>query len=84
MSELKQKEEIGKVVSDKMDKTAVVAVERKKQHPLYKRVITRTSKFKAHDENNECSEGDKVRIVETNPRSKEKSWEVEEILRKAK
>lgn len=84
MSELKQKEEIGEVVSDKMDKTAVVAVERKKQHPLYKRVITRTSKFKAHDENNECSEGDKVRIVETNPRSKEKSWEVEEILRKAK
>ena len=84
MSELKQTEEIGEVVSDKMDKTAVVAVERKKQHPLYKRVITRTSKFKAHDENNECSEGDKVRIVETNPRSKEKSWEVEEILRKAK
>ncbi len=84
MSELKQKEEIGKVVSGKMDKTAVVEVERKKQHSLYKRIITRTSKFKAHDENNECSEGDKVKIVEANPRSKDKSWEVKEILRKAK
>lgn len=84
MSELKQKEEIGEVVSDKMDKTIVVAVERKKQHPLYKRVITRTSKFKAHDENNECSEGDTVKIVEANPISKNKNWELKEIIRKAK
>ncbi|GAB6099856.1 30S ribosomal protein S17 [Halanaerocella petrolearia] len=84
MADKQIKEEIGKVVSDKMDKTAVVAVERKKQHPLYKRVITRTSKFKAHDENNECKEGDKVRIVETRPVSKTKNWKVAEIIRKAK
>ena len=83
-TEAKRKEEIGEVVSDKMDKTVVVAVERKKQHPLYKRVITRTSKFKAHDEKNECNEGDRVKIASTNPISKDKSWEVEEIIRKAK
>jgi len=76
-------EKIGLVVSDKMDKTVVVAVERKTQHPLYKRVITRTSKFKAHDEKNECREGDKVRIVETRPLSKTKNWVVEEIVQKA-
>ncbi len=62
--QVNQKEKVGVVVSDKMDKTVVVAVERKTQHPLYKRVIKRTSKFKAHDENNECREGDKVKIVE--------------------
>ncbi|PRX26214.1 SSU ribosomal protein S17P [Orenia metallireducens] len=76
-------EKIGLVVSDKMDKTVVVAVERKTQHPLYKRVITRTSKFKAHDEKNECRVGDKVRIVETRPLSKTKNWVVEEIVQKA-
>ena len=79
-----RKEKIGFVTSDKMDKTVSVAVERKKQHPLYKRVIRETKKFKAHDENNECSEGDKVKIVETRPLSKTKHWRVIEILRKAK
>ncbi len=79
-----RKEEIGFVVSDKMDKTVSVSVERKKQHPLYKRVITRHKKFKAHDEENECGEGDKVRIEETRPLSKTKRWRVVEILRKAK
>ena len=79
-----KKEKVGMVVSDKMDKTVVVAVERKTQHPLYKRVITRTSKFKAHDENNECNEGDKVKIIETRPISKQKNWKVKEIIRKAK
>ncbi len=79
----KPQEKIGMVVSDKMDKTVVVAVERKVQHSLYKRVITRVSKFKAHDENNECNIGDKVRISETRPVSKSKNWKVEEILRKA-
>ncbi|GAB6138728.1 30S ribosomal protein S17 [Halanaerobaculum tunisiense] len=84
MADKQTKEEIGKVVSAKMDKTAVVAVERKQQHPLYKRVINKTSKFKAHDENNECSEGDKVKIVETRPLSKTKNWKVAEIIRQAK
>ncbi len=84
MSESNRKVKIGKVVSDKMDKTVVVAVERKTQHPLYKRVIKRTSRFKAHDEENECKTGDKVRIVETTPISKEKTWLIDEILRKAK
>ncbi|TDX49279.1 30S ribosomal protein S17 [Orenia marismortui] len=78
-----QKERVGIVVSDKMDKTVVVAVERKTQHPLYKRVITRTSKFKAHDENNECREGDKVKIIETRPISKHKNWAVKEIVERA-
>ena len=84
MSESNRKIKVGKVVSDKMDKTVVVAVERKTQHPLYKRVIKRTSRFKAHDEENECKTGDKVRIVETTPISKEKTWLIDEILRKAK
>ena len=79
-----RKERIGTVVSDKMDKTITVAVEQKKQHPLYKRVINRTKKFKAHDENNECNEGDKVKIMETRPLSKTKRWRLVEILRKAK
>ncbi|SJZ98599.1 30S ribosomal protein S17 [Selenihalanaerobacter shriftii] len=84
MSDKKRKLRTGTVVSDKMDKTVVVAVERKTQHPLYKRVITRTSRFKAHDENNECNVGDKVKIVETRPISKQKRWKLEEIIRKAK
>ena len=79
-----RKEKIGFVVSDKMDKTVSVAVERKTQHPLYKRVVRQTKKFKAHDENNECSEGDKVRIMETRPLSKAKRWRVVEVLKKAK
>ena len=79
-----RKERIGFVVSDKMDKTVTVEIERKTQHPLYKRVITQTKKYKAHDENNECNEGDKVRIMETRPLSKTKRWRIVEIIRKAK
>ncbi len=79
-----RKSRIGVVVSDKMDKTAVVAVERLVQHPVYKKFIKRTSKFKAHDEKNECKIGDKVRIVETRPLSKTKRWRVVEILEKVK
>ncbi|MGM0501329.1 MAG: 30S ribosomal protein S17 [Bacillota bacterium] len=79
-----RKERTGEVVSDKMDKTAVVAVERKVQHDLYKRVINRTSRFMAHDEENECKVGDKVTIVETKPISKNKTWKLKEIVRKAK
>jgi len=79
-----RKERIGFVVSNKMDKTVSVEVERKTQHPLYKRVINQTKKFKAHDENEECSEGDKVKIVETRPLSKTKRWRVKDIIRKAK
>jgi small subunit ribosomal protein S17 len=79
-----RKEKLGEVVSDKMDKTVVVAVERKVQHDLYKRVVNRTSRFKVHDEENESKVGDKVRIVETKPISKTKNWKLEEIVRAAK
>lgn len=74
----------GVVISDKMDKTVVVQVQDLVQHPLYKRIIKRTSKFKAHDEQNSCTKGDKVRIMETRPLSKEKCWRVTDILEKAK
>ena len=74
----------GVVTSDKMDKTVVVEVVDKKKHPLYKKTITKTVKFKAHDENNECGIGDKVRIVETRKLSKSKNWRVSEIIEKAK
>ncbi|MGM0444837.1 MAG: 30S ribosomal protein S17 [Bacillota bacterium] len=74
----------GFVASDKMDKTVTVAVERKTQHPLYKRVVKQTKKYKVHDEKNECNEGDKVRIIETRPLSKSKRWRVLEIIEKAK
>jgi small subunit ribosomal protein S17 len=74
----------GTVVSDKMDKTAVVAVERSVKHPLYGKIVKRTSKFKVHDENNECRVGDKVKIMETRPLSKEKRWRLVEVLEKAK
>jgi len=70
----------GKVVSDKMDKTVVVAVETLVRHPLYQRIIRRTAKFKAHDEDNSCHTGDKVKIVETRPLSRDKRWRVVEIL----
>lgn len=70
----------GTVVSDKMDKTVVVAVERKVPHKMYKKSINTTTKFKAHDENNECRIGDVVRIVETRPLSKDKRWRVEKIV----
>ena len=79
-----RKERKGVVVSDKMDKTITVAVERRTQHPEYKRVIKKTKKYKAHDEENACSEGDKVRIMETRPLSKTKRWRLIEILEKAK
>ena len=79
-----RKTRVGKVVSDKMDKTIVVAIEDNIKHPKYGKVIKRTVKFKAHDENNECAVGDKVSIMETRPRSKEKRWRVVEIIEKAK
>ena len=79
-----RKERVGVVVSDKMDKTVVVAVTDKSKDPLYKKTITRTNKFKAHDENNECGVGDTVRITETRKLSKDKNWRVVEIVEKAK
>ena len=75
---------VGKVVSNKMDKTIVVAMEDSVKHPLYKKVIKRTVKLKAHDENNECSIGDRVRVMETRPLSRDKRWRVVEIIEKAK
>lgn len=78
-----RKTRVGKVVSDKMDKTVVVAVETKVKHPLYKKIITRTYKLKAHDENNDCNIGDKVKVMETRPLSKDKRWRVVEIVDKA-
>ena len=74
----------GVVISDKMDKTVVVAVIEKVKHPLYKKTVTRRKKFKAHDENNECGIGDRVAIVETRPISKDKRWRVDHIVEKAK
>ena len=74
----------GKVVSDKMDKTIVVAVEEHVKHPLYKKIVKRTYKLKAHDENNECNVGDTVRVMETRPLSKDKRWRLVEIVEKAK
>ena len=79
-----RKTRTGKVVSDKMDKTVVVAIEDSVQHPLYKKVIKRTYKLKAHDENNECRTGDKVKVMETRPLSKDKRWRLVEIIEKAK
>ena len=79
-----RKTAVGKVVSNKMDKTAVVAIEDSVRHPLYKKIIKRTVKFKVHDENNDCSVGDRVRIMETRPLSKDKRWRLVEIIEKAK
>ena len=79
-----RKERVGIVSSDKMDKTVVVVVEQKAKHPLYKKTITTSKKYKAHDENNECGIGDKVMIVETRKLSKDKNWRVAEIVEKAK
>ncbi len=78
-----RKTRIGKVVSDKMDKTITVAIEDSVKHPLYKKVIKRTYKLKAHDENNECGIGDKVKVMETRPLSKDKRWRLVEIVEKA-
>ena len=77
-------ERVGIVSSDKMDKTVVVVVEQKAKHPLYKKTITTSKKYKAHDENNECGIGDKVKIVETRKLSKDKNWRVAAIIEKAK
>lgn len=79
-----RKTRVGKVVSDKMDKTIVVAIEDSVVHPMYGKVIKRTVKFKVHDENNECHIGDKVSIMETRPLSKDKRWRLVEIIEKAK
>lgn len=79
-----RKERVGIVVSDKMDKTIVVAVSERVKHPLYKKIVNRTKKFKAHDENNACGIGDKVLIQETRPISKDKCWRLVEIVEKAK
>jgi len=80
--ETKRKTRVGRVVSNKMDKTVVVAVETFKRHPLYRKTIRRAIKYKAHDEKNECGEGDIVRIIETRPLSREKRWRVGEIITK--
>lgn len=79
-----RKTRIGVVVSDKMDKTIVVAIKTKKKHPLYKKTVNYTKKFKAHDEKNECGIGDTVKIMETRPLSKDKNWRLVEIVEKAK
>ncbi len=79
-----RKTNVGRVVSDKMDKTIVVAIEDSVRHPLYKKIIKRTKKLKAHDENNECRVGDRVRVMETRPLSKDKRWRLVEIIEKAK
>ena len=79
-----RKTRVGQVVSDKMDKTIVVAIEDSVQHKLYKKVVKRTYKLKAHDENNQCGVGDRVRVMETRPLSKDKRWRVVEIIEKAK
>ena len=79
-----RKTRVGKVVSDKMDKTIVVAIEDNVKHPLYKKIVIRTYKLKAHDENNECNIGDRVKVMETRPLSKDKRWRLVEIIEKAK
>ena len=79
-----RKTRVGKVVSDKMDKTIVVAIEDNVKHPLYKKIVKRTYKLKAHDENNECNIGDRVKGMETRPLSKDKRWRLVEIIEKAK
>ena len=79
-----RKTRVGMVVSNKMDKTIVVAIQDSVQHPLYKKVMKNTYKLKAHDENNECNIGDKVKVMETRPLSKDKRWRLVEIVEKAK
>jgi small subunit ribosomal protein S17 len=79
-----RKTRIGKVVSDKMDKTIVVAIEDNVKHPLYKKIIKKTYKLKAHDENNDCNIGDRVKVMETRPLSKDKRWRLVEVIERAK
>lgn len=84
MERTNRKTKVGKVISDKMEKTIVVAVETKVRHPLYGKTINRTTKFKVHDENNEAKVNDRVSIMETRPLSKDKRWRLVEIVEKAK
>ena len=79
-----RKTRIGMVVSNKMDKTAVIEIKENVTHPLYKKVIKRTIKFKVHDEKNECGVGDRIKVMETRPLSKDKRWRLVEIVEKAK
>jgi len=79
-----RKVRVGRVVSNKMDKNIVVAIEDRVKHPLYKKIVDRTYKLKAHDENNECNIGDRVRVMETRPLSKDKRWRLVEIIERAK
>ena len=79
-----RKTRVGKVVSNKMDKTIVVAIEDHVKHPLYKKIVKRTYKLKAHDEKNECNIGDTVKVMETRPLSKDKRWRLVEIIEKAR
>ena len=79
-----RKTQVGIVTSDKMDKTVVVSIKDRVKHPLYSKIVNRTVKIKAHDENNECGVGDRVLIMETRPLSKDKRWRVAEIIEKAK
>lgn len=80
----RRKLRVGKVVSDKMEKTVVVVIERLVKHPVYKRYVRRRSRFKVHDEKNECKEGDTIRFMETRPLSKEKRWRFVEFVERAK
>ena len=79
-----RKTRVGKVISNKMDKTIVVAIEDHVKHPLYKKIVKKTYKLKAHDENNECNIGDKVKVMETRPLSKDKRWRLVEVMEKGK
>lgn len=79
-----RKTQVGIVTSDKMDKTVVVSIKDRVKHPLYSKIVNRTVKVKAHDENNECGIGDRVLLMETRPMSKDKRWRVVEIIEKAK
>ncbi|MBE6915777.1 MAG: 30S ribosomal protein S17 [Ruminococcaceae bacterium] len=84
MSErLFRKTRVGRVVSNKMDKTVVIAIEDRVQHPIYKKIMKQTVKLKVHDENNECAVGDKIKVMETRPLSKDKRWRLVEIIEKA-
>ena len=80
MMDKQKKTRIGRVISNKMNKTVVVAVDTSKRHPLYRKTMRRAIKYKAHDEENKCAEGDVVRIIETRPMSREKRWRVSEII----
>lgn len=83
LSDMAVKERVGVVVSDKMDKTVVVAIENRSPHPKYGKIVVKTKRYKAHDEENQCKEGDRVRIQETRPLSRTKHWQVIEIINSA-